>query len=163
MNFQDAVRQQFTIADFMVNMYLSDLTDAEILVRPVPEANHIAWQLGHLIVAEKRLIDAAVPGKMPELPAGFMEQHSKDAAASNDPANFLKKSEYFDLMQIVRAGSLAALDSVSESELNRPVSGRVPPFVKRAGDCFVTAAGHWVLHAGQWVVLRRQLGRERKF
>ena len=35
--------------------------------------------------------------------------------------------------------------------------------VKCAGDCFVTAGGHWVLHAGQWVVLRRYLGRDRKF
>ena len=38
--------------------YLSDLTDADLLVRPVPGANHIAWQLGHLIQAENWMVMA---------------------------------------------------------------------------------------------------------
>jgi hypothetical protein len=144
-------------------MYLGDLTDAEILQRSVPHANHVAWQLGHLILSETRLVDTAAPGSMPQLPAGFVERHMKDTAASNNPADFLTKDEYFDLLKTVRTGTLNALDSATEADFNKPVSGRVPPFVKRAGDCFVTAAGHWVLHAGQWVVLRRHLGRDRKF
>ena len=36
----------------VVNMYLDDLTDAELLVRPAENMNHIAWQLGHLIQSE---------------------------------------------------------------------------------------------------------------
>jgi hypothetical protein len=35
--------------------------------------------------------------------------------------------------------------------------------VKRAGDCFVTVGSHWSAHTGQWVVLRRKLGRPRMF
>jgi hypothetical protein len=163
MNFKDAIRTQYTVADFMVERYLTDLTSAELFTRPAPNANHIAWQLGHLISAETRLIEAAVPGSMPALPDGFAEKHSNDAAASDNPADFLSKEEYFDLAKRARAAALAALDSQNEPDLDRPVSGRVPPWVKRAGDCFVTAAGHWVLHAGQWVVLRRKLGRERQF
>jgi hypothetical protein len=163
MNFKDAIRTQFTVADFMVERYLTDLTPSELLTRPAPDANHIAWQLGHLISAETRLIEAAVPGSMPALPAGFVERHSKDMAASDKPADFLSKEEYFEVAKNVRSASLKALDAQSEADLDRPVSGRVPPWVKRAGDCFVTAAGHWVLHAGQWVVLRRKLGRERQF
>ena len=86
MRFHDAIRQQFATADFMVDQYLSDLTDAEIMKRPVPGANHIAWQLGHLISAETRLVEAAAPGSMPALPGGFMERHAKDAATSDNPA-----------------------------------------------------------------------------
>jgi len=163
MNIKDAIRTQFTVADFMVERYLTDLSPSELLTRPAPDANHIAWQLGHLLSAETRLVEAAVPGAMPALPAGFVERHSKDAAVSDKPTDFHSKEEYFELAKTVRAAALKALDSQSESDLDRPVSGRVPPWVKRAGDCFVTAAGHWVLHAGQWVVLRRKLGRERQF
>jgi hypothetical protein len=163
MKFNDAIRTQFKVADFMVDSYLSDLTPAELLARPVPGANHIAWQLGHLISAETRLVEAAAPGSMPALPAGFVERHTKDTAASDNAADFLTKDEYLSLLKTVRAGSLKALDSCSEADLDKPITGRVPPWVKRAGECFVTAAGHWVLHAGQWAVLRRQLGRDRKF
>jgi len=164
MNFNDGVRQQFAVADFFVESYLSDITPEEMLKRPAPGANHVAWQLGHLISAETRLVEAAKPGSMPLLPEGFAERHSKDTAASDNPKDFLSKDEYLKLSKTVREGTLRTLESLSEADLDKPpASGRVPPFVKRAGDCLVVAAGHWVLHAGQWVVLRRELGRERKF
>jgi DinB superfamily len=163
MDLKDGVRTQLRMADFFVDSYLSDITPEEMLKRPAPGANHVAWQLGHLIGAETRLAEAAKPGGMPALPEGFAERHSKETAASDNPKDFLSKDEYLKLAKTVRAGTLKVLDSLSEADFDRPVSGRVPPFVKTAGDCLVVAAGHWVLHAGQWVVLRRELGRERKF
>jgi hypothetical protein len=163
MNAKDAVRATMNTADFMIESYLTDITPQEMMVRPAPAANHLAWQLGHLISAETRLVEAAVPGSMPPLPAGFAEKHSKDTAASDNPSDFLSKDEYLQLAKSVRAATLKVLDSQSETDLDKPVSGRLPPWIKKAGDCFVTAGGHWVLHAGQWVVLRRHLGRDRKF
>src|SRR3954453_5550142 len=163
MNAKDAVRASMSIADFMMESYLTDITPDELLVRPAPDANHLAWQLGHLISAERRLVEAAAPGSMPPLPDGFAERHTKDTAASDNRADFLSKDEYLKLAKTIRAGTLTVLDSLSDADLDRPVSGRVPPFVKRAGDCFVTVGTHWILHSGQWVVLRRKLGRERKF
>jgi DinB family protein len=163
MDAKDAARTTMRTADFFIESYLSDITPQEMLVRPAPGANHLAWQLGHLISAETRLVEAAVPGSMPPLPEGFAERHSKDGAASDNPADFLSRDEYFRLAKNVRAATLKVLDSVDEADLDKPVAGRVPPFVKKAGDCFMTAGGHWILHAGQWVVLRRHLGRDRKF
>jgi hypothetical protein len=163
MNFKDSIRASLGIADFLVQKYLEDITAQEMLERPAPDANHIAWQLGHLISAEYRLIEAAAPGSMPALPDGFAERHSKDSAASNNPADFLSKDEYLKLAANVRAGTLKVLDRLSEADLDKPVTGRVPPFVKRAGDSFVTVGSHWSSHAGQWVVLRRKLGRPRMF
>jgi hypothetical protein len=163
MNAKEAIRTTMNTADFMVDSYLSDITPDEMFVRPAPGANHVAWQLGHVISAERRLVEAAVPGSMPALPDGFAERHTKETAASDNRDDFLSKDEYLKLAKTVRAATLRALDQVSETDLDKPVSGRVPPFVKSAGDCFVTAGGHWILHAGQWVVLRRYLGRDRKF
>ena len=163
MNFKDAVRATMNTADFMVESYLSDITPHEMFVRPAPGANHVAWQLGHLISAETRLVEAAAPGSMPALPDGFAERHNKETASSDNRADFLSKDEYLKLAKTVRVATLKALENISDAELDKPVSGRVPPFVKRGGDCFVTAGGHWILHAGQWVVLRCHLGRDRKF
>ncbi|MGD9635037.1 MAG: DinB family protein [Pirellulales bacterium] len=163
MDFKDAVRSQLATADFLVGKYLDDLTDAEILERPVPTANHIAWQLGHLIAAERHLVEAAAPGSMPELPAGFAERHSRAKPVSDEPGNYLKKAEYQQLAKDIRAATLQALDRLTAADFDRPLEGRLPPWVKRVGDAFMTVGGHWVLHAGQWVVLRRKLKREVMF
>lgn len=159
MNAKQAIRSSLGMADFLVSRYLEDITDAELLARPADGANHIAWQLGHLISSERHLIEAAAPGSMPELPAGFRDQHSKDKAASNHAADYLSKDEYLRLAKEVRASTLAALEKQSDADLDKPVTGRVPPFIKTAGDCFVLVGPHWASHAGQWVVLRRKLGR----
>jgi len=100
---------------------------------------------------------------MPPLPAGFAERHTKDTARSDNPADFLSKDEYFKIAQDVRAATLAVMEKLSAAEFDKPVTGRVPPFVKRVGDAFLTAGTHWIMHSGQWVVLRRKLGRERQF
>lgn len=163
MDFKDAVRAAFGTNDFLVQSYLGDLAPAEMLVRPAPDANHVAWQVGHLISSERQLVEAGVAGSMPELPAGFAERHAKDKAMSDNPADFLSKEEYFKIAKDMRAGTLAVLDRLSPADFDKPVSGRVPPFVKRVGDCFLTAATHWGMHTGQWVVLRRKLGRPRQF
>jgi hypothetical protein len=163
MNFKDSIRSSLNVADFMVEGYLADLSPQELMLRPVPDANHIAWQLGHLIAAERHLVEAAAPGTMPPLPDGFVERHAKDSAASNNPADFLSKDEYLQLAKGIRAATLDVLEQFSEADFDKPVTGRVPPFVKRAGECFVTIGSHWIMHTGQWVVVRRKLGRARMF
>ena len=60
--------------------YLSDLSEADILVRPVPGADHIAWQFGHLIDSEPHLVKMVLPdAKFPQMPPGFSEKHNKEA------------------------------------------------------------------------------------
>ena len=55
----------------MLKMTLADFSDADMLVRAVPKANHALWQLGHLVNSEVTLVGTSVPGSMPALPAGF--------------------------------------------------------------------------------------------
>src|SRR5215470_15977376 len=95
---KDAIKYALQSTHGMVGMYLSDLSDADLLVRPVPGANHIAWQLGHLIAAEPHLLAAYLPGaKWPALPAGFAEKHTKEASRLDAPDKFFKKNEYLSL------------------------------------------------------------------
>jgi hypothetical protein len=163
MDFKDGIRKSMEMADFMVEKYVTDLTPEELLTRPAPAANHVAWQLGHLIAAERMLVEGAVPGSMPPLPAGFAERHTKDTAKSDKPGDFLTKDEYLQLAKEVRAATLKVLDSVPMADLDGPVRGKVPPFVQTVGDCLGTVGSHWMMHSGQWVVLRRKLGRDVMF
>jgi hypothetical protein len=99
-----------------------------------------------------------MPGKMDALPEGFVERHKKNTAASDNAADFLSKDEYLQLAKKVRANSLGIVESLSVAEFDQPASGG-PPFVKSAGDAFLFISGHWLMHAGQWAVIRRKLGR----
>ena len=158
MDVKQAIRASLTQADFIVNGYLADLTDAELLARPCSGGNHIAWQLGHLIGSERYLVEQAEPGKMPPLPEGFAARHSKEAAAHDDPAAFLRKEEYLALARQFRAATLAVVGDLPDSAFDQPIS-KAPPFIKTAGELFLFLGPHWIMHAGQWAVIRRTLGR----
>src|SRR5258708_18882983 len=99
MNARQAIRLNIDSANMICQGYLGDLTDSELLVRPVPSANHTAWQLGHLIVAENQMIEAACPGSMPALPAGFAEKYTADTSKLDSPGAFHPKSTYMRLIQ----------------------------------------------------------------
>lgn len=156
---QEAIQLTIDSGDMIVQSYLSDLSDADFLVRAVPGINHIAWQMGHLIASERQMVDEICPGVSPPLPDGFAARHSKETAGSDDASKFLKKSEYMALYAAQRAATLKALHSVSAADLDKPAPEKFREYLKSVGDLFSLQGTHWVMHAGQWAVLRRKLGR----
>jgi uncharacterized damage-inducible protein DinB len=159
MDSRGAIQIGIQCSDQIVQGYLSDLTDAELLVRPVPGINHIAWQLGHLIASEHGMLSAAFPGSMPALPAGFAEKHSKETAASDNPADFLTKAKYLELMTEQRQAALASLAKQSDADLDLPSPESVRSYAPTMASLFSLIGSHWMMHVGQWAVIRRKLGR----
>ncbi len=144
----------------MLKWYLSDLSDADLLVRPIPDANHIAWQLGHVIHAERAMMSATLPdAAYPELPAGFAEQHGKTTAKVDPPKGFAGKDEYLNLFTKVRAATQAALEKLSDAELDKPSKGDMAKYAPTLGAMFFLQANHTMMHAGQFSVVRRKLGK----
>lgn len=159
MNARDALKPGFAQAEMICNGYLGDLTDEEIFERPVEGINHIAWQLGHLIASEHFMIDKIKPGSMTPLPEGFAEKHSNATAGVDDPSAFLSKAEYVQLALEQRAGTMAVLESLSDDELGEPVPESLRHFSPTVAGIFSMQPVHWLMHAGQWAVTRRRLGR----
>jgi hypothetical protein len=138
--------------------YVQDLTDADLLLRPVPGMNHIAWQLGHLINSTKMMLGGlGQPG--PALPPGFEESHTKEMAASDDPKKFATKDVYLDLAAKAKAASLAALDSIPESKLDDPGPENMREYAPTVAAVLTMVGTHWLMHAGQFVAVRRKLGK----
>jgi len=160
MTAQDIIRYDLGSAEFVGLGYLEDMTDAELLHRPCPGANHINWQVGHLIVAENHHVNLASPGAMPPLPAGFAEKYSKETACVDDPTKLLTKVELIRVYKEQRAGTLAALAKIDPAALDKE-SG--VPYAPTVGALFALHGGHWMMHSGQWAVIRRQLGRKPMF
>jgi hypothetical protein len=160
MNGKDVIKTALKGTQSVLNWYLADLSDADLLVRPVPGANHIAWQLGHLIVAERGLVGEYLPGAAyPELPAGFRAGYTKETAPSDAAGAFLKKDEYLALFNQGREATLAAVDSLSDADLDRPAPEKWAKFAPTLGALLLLASNHTMMHVGQFTPVRRKLGK----
>ncbi len=159
MNTREAIKASIDTGQMISTSYLEDLTDEEMMHRPAPGCNHIKWQLGHLIQSENQMINACVPGSLPDLPAGFADKYAKETAGNDDPEFFHSKQELMQLFGQQRAATLAALEKLSDEELSHPSPEAIQAYAPNWGSAFVMQDAHWVMHAGQWAVVRRQLGR----
>ncbi|MFK7778451.1 MAG: DinB family protein [Gimesia sp.] len=159
MSLAEHIKISLELPTFIVNSYLEDLTDEDLLIRPAENMNHIAWQLGHLIFSESFHITEVFPDSMPTLPTGFKEQHSKETAASENPTDFRTKAEYLQLMQEQRQGTLKVLAKLNDQELMQASPESVSYLGPTVGSVFAGESTHWMMHAGQWAVVRRKLGK----
>ena len=159
MNAKDAIRSTSEFSSGVLKSYLEDLDDADLMKRPVAGCNHLAWQLGHLISAECHLLNQIQPGAAADLPEGFAAKHSKETTGVDDPAKFCTKQEYLDLMDKVQASTFAALEKIDESQLDQPSPEDLHNMFPTVGTVFILIATHQMMHAGQFVPVRRALGK----
>ncbi|NIL98188.1 MAG: DUF664 domain-containing protein [Planctomycetales bacterium] len=159
MNAKDAIRSSANLSSMVLTAYVSDLDDADLMRRPGEGCNHLAWQLGHLIASEVQLLEKVAPGQGIELPEGFADAHSKEQSGNDDPASFHAKQTYLELFDKVRSASLAALESYGQQDFDSPAPEDFRDFAPTMGDMFTLIAIHPMMHAGQFVIVRRQLGK----
>ena len=96
---------------------------------------------------------------MPALPDGFVEKYTKETAASDDATAFCTKAELLAAAAEQWAAALAALAEMSDDDLDAATPEPVNAYAPTAGAVFSMLGSHWMMHSGQWVVVRRQLGR----
>ena len=156
MQTRDAIKIGIDAAAFVVNAYLADLSDAELMKRPHPQCNHINWQVGHLIASEHEMLDRFVPGGMPALPEGFADKYQKETGVSDDPSRFATKSELMTAFQTQRDATLKALAQASDADWDKETGVSYAPNV---ASLYMMQSSHWLMHCGQWVIVRRQLGK----
>jgi len=159
MKTHEAIRHQLDTAHMVLRGYLEDFEDKDILFRPAPEANHIAWQMGHMISSEHGMIEGIRAGIAPSLPDGFSENHSADTAKVDDPSKFLSKNEYLALGEAQRTATLSLLEQLSESDLDAPGPESMQSIAPTVGAVIMLQGIHELMHAGQFIVVRRALGK----
>jgi len=142
-----------------VRMTLADFSDADLLVRPAPGANHAAWQLGHMAVSEHRLVGMSPKGQMPPLPAGFAERFSRGTTGVDDPALLATKVELLEAFAQMRAASVAWILSLSVEDLALPGPEPLRARVPTVGHLCSMLPTHTAMHIGQIQVIRRKLGK----
>ncbi len=142
----------------MLKMTIADMSDDELLVRPVESANHANWQIGHLIQSERGMI-AGAGADMPELPEGFGDRYSMKANASDGATHFDGKDLLLKHFAAVREGTIAFARSRTDADLDKPAPERMQRMAPTVADLLTLVSLHTMMHLGQVQVLRRKLGK----
>ncbi len=157
MSIKATIQHTLGVSDMLMDKYLSDLAPEAFLARPIAGMNHLAWQVGHLILNERKMIEAIKPGSSPALPEGFDTKHAMDKHGVDDPSNFQTKDEYLAMWKAQRAASRSVLEGMTDDELDAPCpdekTRRMCPTV---ATMFNLTGLHALMHSGQFVAVRRK-------
>jgi hypothetical protein len=162
MQAKDVIHQLVDFSHGLIGMYVQDLDDADLLVRSVPGSNHIAWQLGHIIAGTQHmLVELGHP--KPQLPEGWREAYGKETAGSDDPARFAKKEEYLALLEQMKNATHQAIRDTPEDALGAPSPESMQAYAPTIAAALMLQGTHVMMHAGQFVPIRRKLSKPAMF
>jgi hypothetical protein len=144
---------------------LLDHTDpADWFRQPPGGVTHIAWQVGHLAMAEYRLALERVRGARAEdgalISQGFLDLFGRLSVARVDPepSNYPAVAEIRAVLDRVHRQALKELTTLDEAELDMPVL-KPHPLAKTKLWSLLWCCQHEAVHAGQIGLLRRLLGQ----
>lgn len=158
MNTNEALITNLKTSAMVCRSYLDDLTDEEAMQRPHPKCNHINWQIGHLIASEHGMASAC--GELPALPEGFADKYTKETAGSDNASDFVPKTELMEIAATQHEAVVKLIGGMSDEDFDQPGPESMRAYAPTMGALANMLGSHWMMHAGQWVVLRRQLGRD---
>ena len=159
-----AMSQQQTIVSVlergrgMLAMHLADFTDADMLARTSPAANHAAYQLGHLLRTTAPMLAAFGPDlKVPMPPK--TEGDAKAPPTSDDPAAFATKDELLSAWAAMVDALIAAVRKMSDADFDKPTPAEFQRFASTLGQLAIMTPLHMSMHVGQIQAIRRKLGK----
>lgn len=159
MGAKEVIRSTLGLSDRILQKYLGDLSDEDLKVVPLDGMNPIAWQVGHLLTTENQLVAAIRPGHGPKFPDDFPALYGKGPASPEAAEKYLTKQQYLDYFAQQRAATLQLLDELDDAELGGPSPEAIRGLIPTLEGAMNFLGTHVLMHAGQWVAVRRKLGK----
>jgi hypothetical protein len=160
--YRDLARQQIAAARDYTLSLLAGLDDTDWFRQPAEGVSHIAWQVGHLAMAEYGLCLFRMRGRTPsdlDLMSGtFRKQYSRGSTPVADPDGNPAPQEIRAVLERVHRQALQEMAEYSERLLDEAGEDPRAVFDTKLGALFF-CAHHEMLHAGQIGLLRRLLGK----
>ena len=140
---------------------ITDMQDAPLTQPATHGGNHPLWVLGHLVHSESNLLDGFIlgqPNRFPEMEADF----AMGTTPTTDASQYPTMKELLAKFEQIRAASLAHLETLSESDLDKPSHApeEFGQFFGTVGACYIAMGSHMNFHAGQVAVARLAAGRK---
>ncbi len=143
-----------------VRRLVDDVTDEESLVRGKDNLQHIRWQTGHLVYnAYLILRSLGEPGSLPD---NWDTLFRRGCGFSDDANMYPSMAELRDKLYWFYDQIKARASKMSDDELDQVLDPE-PVFDTGAMNAALFFCTHEFYHAGQIVIIRRILGRERPF
>jgi hypothetical protein len=142
---------------------LAEIDEADWFTMPTGCPTHVAWQVGHLAMAEYGLCLFRQRGRqdidVQLMSSSFRKQFSRGTVPGPDAGKYPSASEIRSTLDGVHAQVLKEIPTLTPEQLKEPVE---PPFAVEATrlGCLLFCSHHEMLHAGQLGLLRRLLGRQ---
>ena len=158
---QFAIRQ-IEFARAYTSTLLDGLTDDDWFRQPASSPTHIAWQVGHLAMAEYGLCLFRLRGRRAEdldlMSSKFRKQYSKGSQPDPERENNPTPAELRQTLERVHRQALSELATCTAQQLAEPIEEPYAVTPTKLGALFF-CSHHEMLHAGQIGLLRRLLGK----
>lgn len=142
---------------------LEDIALDDWFEQPGESVSHIAWQVGHIAMAQYGLCLFRQRGRQPEdtelMSGKFRKQFAKGSVPDPDPTNNPTPDEIRATFDGVYAQALRELPAIEDTQLDEPVDEPFAGYPTRLG-ALLLCSHHELLHAGQIGMIRRMLGKE---
>jgi hypothetical protein len=144
------------------SQFIPDLNADEWFWSPPEYATHIAWQIGHIAVAQYSLCLRRVRGRTAEdeslIPDAFIDAFKLGSKPATGVKNNPPLEEIQRVFDAVYHQALTELPLVDDSELDNPTDPPHPVFKTKLGAIDFSPQ-HELVHAGQIAMLRRLMGK----
>jgi hypothetical protein len=155
--------QQIEFARGYVRGILAEIDEAEWFTMPAGAPTHVAWQVGHLAMAEYGLCLFRQRGRqeidLELMTSGFRKQFSRGSVPAADAEQYPPLAEIRATFDRVHAQFVKEAATFTEQQLAEPVEMPYAVHATKLG-CLLFCSHHEMLHAGQLGLLRRLLGKQ---
>lgn len=142
---------------------LDDIDEADWFVMPGGCGTHVAWQAGHLAMAQYALalmrVRDAQPGDRDIMSRDFRRQFSKGTKPADITPEHHSVAEIRRVLSAVHRQVMKELPALDEQVLAEPLAQPHQMFATKLAALHF-CADHEMLHAGQIGLLRRLLGKD---
>jgi uncharacterized damage-inducible protein DinB len=157
-----AIQQIQFARDYTLRL-LAETDEADWYRLPAGCPTHLAWQVGHLAMAEYGLCLFRQRGRQEIdreiMPSDFRKSFSRSSQPKSDPAEFMPAVDIRTIFDRVHAQVLKEAASFAAEQLKEPVDAPYAVEANKLGSLYF-CSHHEMLHAGQIGLLRRLLGKE---
>ncbi|MCA9120876.1 MAG: DinB family protein [Planctomycetaceae bacterium] len=158
----ELARKQIEFARSYTKTLLADLDTDDWFSIPVGSASHVAWQVGHLAMAQYGLCLFRIRGRQPVdtdlMSSAFRKKYSKGTTPDPEPSNNPPIEEIQTVFERVYDQAMTEMAGYDEATLNESVDMPYAAYATKLG-ALLFCSHHEMIHAGQIGFLRRLLGK----
>lgn len=158
----EIARRQIEFAREYTRSLIADVEDQRWFTIPAGCVTHVAWQVGHLAMAQYGLCLFRIRGRRSEdaelMSSAFRKKYFKGTTPDPDPARNPEVGEIREVFDRVHNQAIAEMAHFEEADLQEPIDEPYAVYNTKLGG-LLFCSHHEMMHAGQIGLLRRLLGK----